>query len=128
MKVYVWTGDYRSYGSSQDLWGGNTIEVEVPDDFIGGGKTYDPVAKVWITDPPHVPTHEDYVHEAENERQRRIDEANAIMADWVIDLQLGMISDEDKAKLILWRQYVKDVKATSTENAPDVNWPPKPQN
>lgn len=126
MIIYVWKGDYRSYGFSPELWGGNVISVEVPDNFSGGNKTYNPETGNWITDQPYVPTHEDRVREAEMERQRLIDEANAIMADWLIDLQLGMISDEDKAKLILWRQYVKDVKATDISSAPEVLWPEKP--
>ncbi|MEX3020226.1 tail fiber assembly protein [Kluyvera sp. STS39-E] len=126
MIIYVSTDNYRSISYSP-IPGWETIQVEVPDNFSGGNKTYNPETGNWITDPPYVPTHEDYVREAESERQRLIDSANTVMEDWIIDLQLGVISDDDRAKLLAWRQYVKDVKAVDTSSAPNVIWPDTPE-
>ena len=126
MIIYVSTDNYRSISYSP-IPGWSTIPVEVPDNFSGGNKTYNPETGNWVTDPPYVPTHEDYVRDAESERQRLTDSANTVMEDWIIDLQLGVISDDDRAKLLAWRQYVKDVKAVDTSSAPNVIWPDTPE-
>ncbi|ASG64592.1 hypothetical protein CEW81_16795 [Kluyvera genomosp. 3] len=42
------------------------------------------------------------------------------------DLLLGIISDEDKDKLITWRTYIKALEAVDTSSAPEINWPPTP--
>lgn len=128
MIIYIWKSDYRSYGFSHDLWGGNTLRVEVPDDFSGGNKTYNPDAGEWITDPPYVRTHEDDVREAEAYRRDLIAEAEKTMAGWVLDLQLGDITDDDLAKLKLWRAYVKKLDALELDAAPEIEWPPRPEN
>ncbi len=73
-----------------------------------------------------------YTDKAESERQKRLTEATVITADWLIDLQLGIISDEDKESLILWRTYTKllkelDLSAVSDENSYySIVWPDKP--
>ncbi|OAT52118.1 hypothetical protein M989_02655 [Kluyvera georgiana ATCC 51603] len=46
------------------------------------------------------------------------------MAGWILDL--GLISDEDKQKLIAWRLYVKALEALELDAAPDIEWPAKP--
>ncbi|ADO48139.1 tail fiber assembly protein [[Enterobacter] lignolyticus] len=125
--IYVWTGDFRSYGDSADLWGGSTIPVQVTDDFVGGAKTYYPETNIWVDDPPYVMTHEDHVLAAEVRRQQLITAANNTMDDWILDLQLGMISDADRSQLIIWRQYAKDLKALNLDSAPDINWPLVPE-
>lgn len=124
--IYVHTGDYRSYGSSPEIWGGNVIPVEVADDFSGGGKTYDPDSGRWIPDPPYVRTHEDDVRDAETYRRNLIAEAEKTMAGWILDLNLGLISEEDKQKLIAWRLYVKALDALELDAAPEIEWPPVP--
>lgn len=126
MIIYVWKGDYRSYGFSQDVWGGNVISVEVPDNFSSGNKTYIPETGEWITDPPYVRTHEDDVRDAETYRRNLIAQAEKTMAGWVLDLNLGLISEEDKQKLIAWRLYVKELDALELDAAPEIEWPPVP--
>lgn len=129
MIIYVWKGDYRSYGFSPDVWGGNVIPVEVPDNFSGGNKTYNPETGEWITDLPYVPTHEDHVREAENMRQQLIDEANDFInsKQWPSKLALGRLSDADKAEYNLWLDYMDALDAIDTSTAPDIQWPAKPQ-
>ncbi|EOV0985542.1 tail fiber assembly protein [Edwardsiella piscicida] len=77
-----------------------------------------------IVNPP--PTHEELVMQAEAYRQSLLDEANAVTADWRTELALGVISDVDKATLIVWMEYIKAVKAVDTSTAPDISWPSKP--
>ncbi|HAV8470759.1 TPA: tail fiber assembly protein, partial [Escherichia coli] len=46
---------------------------------------------------------------------------------WQTELQLGIISDDDKASLINWLSYIKDIQAVDTSSAPDINWPESPE-
>lgn len=80
-----------------------------------------------FTPPPQpVKTRDELIADAEQGKQSRLAHANAVTADWRTDLLLGTISDDDKAKLVLWMQYIKDVKAVNTSLAPDINWPVQP--
>ncbi len=45
---------------------------------------------------------------------------------WQNELMLGIISDEDKASLILWLQYIKALQAVDTSTAPDIR-PTQPE-
>lgn len=82
----------------------------------------------WVTDVAAM-----YSDKAEAERQGLLTEANATIKDWLIDLQLGIISDEDKEALILWRTYIKSVKELNLSAVTDevsyngIVWPVKPQ-
>ncbi len=127
MIIYVSTANYRDY-SFAPIEGWPTIPVEVPDDFSGGNKTYNPETGDWITDPPYVPTHEDHVRDAEAERQRLIGEANDFInsKQWPAKLALGRLSDADKAKYNLWLDYIDALDAIDSSTAPDIDWPPKP--
>ncbi|QLZ40622.1 tail fiber assembly protein [Citrobacter sp. RHBSTW-00127] len=79
---------------------------------------------VWVDKP--APTHEELVEQAEAKRQSLLDEANIITADWRTELALGIINDDDRAKLTEWMKYIKAVKAIDTSTAPDVIWPVPP--
>ncbi|EKF7118222.1 tail fiber assembly protein [Citrobacter freundii] len=78
----------------------------------------------WVDKP--APTHEELVEQVEAKRQSLLDEANIITTDWRTELALGIINDDDKAKLTEWMKYIKAVKAVDTSTAPDVIWPEKP--
>lgn len=127
MIIYVSTANFRDY-SFAPIDGWSTLPVEVSDGFSGGNKTYNPESGEWITDPPYVRTHEDDVRDAETCRHNLIAEAEKTMAGWILDLNLGLISEEDKQKLIAWRLYVKALDALVLDAAPEIEWPPRPQN
>ncbi|ELO1869751.1 tail fiber assembly protein [Escherichia coli] len=75
-----------------------------------------------IINPP--PTHEQLIQAAENERQRLLSAADAIMLDWRTELMLGEISDANRAKLSAWLLYKNQVKAVDVTTDPEhVNWP-----
>ncbi|AFI90951.1 tail assembly chaperone [Pectobacterium parmentieri] len=125
--IYVFTSDYRSFASTADVVG-KTILVQVSDDFVGGAKTYNAERNEWIDDPQYKPTQEDLILKAEFERLRLIDNAKAVMSDWMDDLQLGIIEENEKTSLADWREYIKNLKAIDTSVAPDIEWPSEPNN
>lgn len=73
-----------------------------------------------------------YATKAESRRQSLLTSANATIADWRTDLQLDVISDEDKASLIKWMAYIKALKALNFSTLKteadynSTNWPPLP--
>ena len=80
----------------------------------------------WVADPAYIRTHEDDVRDAERKRAELMQEAEQVMSEWKLDLALGLISEEDKQKLIAWRLYVKELDALELDAAPEIEWPPVP--
>ncbi|HEO8445151.1 TPA: tail fiber assembly protein [Yersinia enterocolitica] len=62
---------------------------------------------------------------AEQKKFRLLAEASEITQDWNTDLLLGIIIDDDKAKLIAWRGYIKALNAVDTSSV-EINWPTPP--
>ena len=78
-----------------------------------------------IINPP--PTHEQLIQAAENEQQRLLAAADAIMLDWRTELMLGEISDANRGKLSAWLAYKNEVKTWDIKTDPEnVNWPVPP--
>lgn len=69
---------------------------------------------------------------AEAERQRRLDAANRITADWRVELMLGTLSGEDKTSLAAWMAFIKALKALDFTGVTDeasfeaIDWPAQP--
>ncbi|MGV4148097.1 tail fiber assembly protein [Citrobacter freundii] len=81
---------------------------------------------VWIDIP--APTREELILTAENERQRLLKQADAVMLDWRTELMLGEISDANRAKLSAWLAYKNEVKSVDVTTDPEhVNWPVIPE-
>lgn len=78
----------------------------------------------WVDVPPPTPTQ--YVQVADAQKVSLLSNANSITDDWRTELALGIISDEDKASLISWMQYIKVVRSVDTSTAPNIAWPKKP--
>ncbi|WP_289367600.1 tail fiber assembly protein [Pantoea stewartii] len=64
---------------------------------------------------------------AEKHREDILNSIDKTISDWKIELLLGDISDNDKAKLSAWMAYKSAVKAVDVSTAPEVNWPQKPE-
>lgn len=80
---------------------------------------------VWIDIP--APTKEELILTAENERQRLLKQADAVMLDWRTELMLGEISDANRGKLSAWLAYKNEVKTWDIKTDPEnVNWPVPP--
>lgn len=80
--------------------------------------------KKWVVDEDA--QHAADVVAAEQQKAALLAEAQETISFWQTELQLGIISDEDKASLITWMNYIKELKAVGTSTAPDVIWPTLP--
>jgi len=65
----------------------------------------------------------DLVAYAEAEKGQKLSLATVTISLWQTELQLGIISDEDKASLIAWLAYIKALKNTDISNPSNINWP-----
>lgn len=81
--------------------------------------------KKWVTDTDA--QHAADVETADQKKAALLAQAQGKISLWQTELQLGIISDEDKESLIAWIGYIKAVTATDTSTAPDIEWPLHPQ-
>ncbi|QLV84958.1 tail fiber assembly protein [Enterobacter cloacae] len=106
--------------------------VSLPGDYPVGTTTLAPATPYdtwngseWVTDIEA--QHAAEVDAAEQQKAALLLEAQATISLWQTELQLGIISGEDKASLIAWMNYIKAVQAVDTSKAPDITWPDKPE-
>ncbi|MGL6118500.1 tail fiber assembly protein [Plesiomonas sp.] len=78
----------------------------------------------WVDKPPL--TYDELVQIAEIEKQNLLLNTQQTISLWQTQLQLGIISDENKNKLTEWVKYIEAVQAVDTSAAPNITWPPKP--
>lgn len=81
--------------------------------------------KKWVTDTAARQASE--VAQAEAQRVLLLDNADVIMRDWRDELDLGVISDSDRVKLVAWLDYKKQLKALDTTQSPPLIWPDEPE-
>lgn len=79
----------------------------------------------WVTDTNA--QHAADVEVANQQKAALLAEAQQTISLWQTELQLGIISDEDKTSLIAWMNYIKAVQAVDTSTAPDIIWPTPPE-
>lgn len=79
----------------------------------------------WVTDSDE--QHAANVAAAEQQKTNLLNAANSKISLWQTELQLGIISDDDKAALIAWIGYIKAVQAVDTSTAPEITWPEQPK-
>jgi len=79
----------------------------------------------WVIDPAEEKAA--IISEASKHQAALIAEANNITQAWQTQLRLNMITDKDKASLVLWMKFVQDVQSVNIQAAPNINWPKKPQ-
>lgn len=104
---------------------GESVIVSLPGDYPEGTTTLAPATPYdkwngseWVTDTEA--QHAADVETAEQQKAALLLEAQATISLWQTELQLGIISDEDKASLIAWMNYIKAVQAVDTSKAPDI--------
>lgn len=74
-----------------------------------------------------------YDQKAEELRQSYLNQAYEQINDWRTELQLGTISDEDRAALARWMAYISQVKKMelpvikNKAEFDDIKWPEKPE-
>lgn len=110
---------------------GEEVEITATGDYPQGTTTVAPPGPYvtwngneWITDTEAKHTAD--VEAAEQQRASLLAEAQETIGFWQTELQLGIISDEDKASLVAWMKYIKSVQVTDTSKAPAIIWPIKP--
>ena len=111
---------------------GEAVIISAPGDYPEGTTTLEPSTlydtwngNEWVTDMEAQHTAD--VEAAEQQKAALLAEAQTTISLWQTELQLGIISDEDKASLIAWMKYIKTVQAVDTSKAPDITWPDKPE-
>ena len=81
-----------------------------------------------------LPVPVNWQQQAETQRQNLLADAQNTTSGWATDLALGIISDEDKEKLIAWRLYIRTLNVLDLSNITDeasytaIVWPELPQN
>lgn len=111
---------------------GEAVLISAPGDYPEGTTTLAPSTPYdtwsggeWVTDAKA--QHAADVKEAEQQKAALLLEAQTTISLWQTELQLSIISDEDKASLISWMKYIKAVQAVDTSKVPDISWPDKPE-
>lgn len=127
--------DRDIYEASANGWPTDAVMVSV-DDYIklfdgqANGRIIaaDDSGRPVLTDPAI-----DWQARGEQKRQDLLTTASEVTADWRTELQLGMISDVDKASLIEWMAYIKALRSLDLSNISDegalglIAWPSKPK-
>jgi len=128
--------DFRElYEASANGWPDDAIAVSAADyaNLLQGQSagriiTADSDGQPILTDPVI-----DWQERAEQQRKNHIATANETTADWRTELQLGVISDDEKSALVIWMAYIRalkalDLTAIDSEAAFDaVEWPAMPE-
>lgn len=111
---------------------GEAVIISAPGDYPDDTTTLAPPTPYdtwngseWVTDTKA--QHAADVEAAEQQKAALLAEAQTTISLWQTELQLGIISDEDKASLIAWMKYIKAVQVVDTSKAPDITWPDKPE-
>ncbi|MFS9773383.1 tail fiber assembly protein [Enterobacter chuandaensis] len=111
---------------------GQPVNITAPGDYAVGVTTIAPSTAYdrwngseWVTDKNAQKSGQ--VKEAEQKKSALLTETQSAISLWQTELQLGIISDDDKASLIIWMKYIQALNAIDTSAAPDIEWPERPE-
>ncbi|TGC21795.1 tail fiber assembly protein [Escherichia sp. E1130] len=131
LKAWEYVADHRGetvYSTET----GEEVSITAPGDYPEKTTTLAPSTPYdtwngseWVTDTKA--QHAADVEAAEQQKTALLSGGQATISLWQTELQLGIISDEDKTSLIVWMHYIKAVQAVDTSKAPDIIWPDKPE-
>jgi len=130
LKAWEYVADHRGetvYSTET----GDEVSITAPGDYpekittLAPSTPYDTWnGSEWVTDTEA--QHAADVEAAEQRKSALLTKAQATISIWQTELQLGSISDEDKASLITWMKYIKAVQVVDTLKAPKIKWPAAP--
>ncbi|ENJ3284717.1 tail fiber assembly protein [Escherichia coli] len=110
---------------------GQPVEITSPGEYADNVTTIAPSTPYdrwngseWVTDEDAQKSGQ--VMEAQQKKAVLLAEAQSTISLWQTELQLGIISDDDKASLIAWMKYIQSLNTVETSTAPDVEWPKRP--
>ncbi len=111
---------------------GQPVEMTALGDYPASATTVAPLTAYdcwngseWVTDEDAQKAGQ--VTAAQQKKASMLAEAQSTISLWQIELQLGIISDDDKASLIAWMKYIQALNVVDTSTAPDIEWPVKPE-
>ena len=111
---------------------GQPVEITLPGEYADNVTTIAPSTpydrwngSTWVTDEDAQKSGQ--VMEAQQKKAALLAEAQSTISLWQTELQLGIISDDDKANLIAWLKYIQALNAVDTSTTPDIEWPVKPE-
>ncbi|EHP6154280.1 TPA: tail fiber assembly protein [Escherichia coli] len=111
---------------------GKPVKITTPGDYADDVTTIAPSTPYdrwngseWVMDADAQKSGQ--VLEAEQQKFALLAEAQSTISLWQTELQLGIISDDDKVSLIAWMKYIQALNAVDTSTAPDIEWPLKPE-
>ncbi|EFO0123411.1 tail fiber assembly protein [Escherichia coli] len=111
---------------------GQPVEITELGDYPASATTIKPLTPYdrwngseWVTDADAQKIGQ--ALEAEQKKSAMLADAQSTISLWQTELQLGIISDDDKASLIAWMKYIQALNAVDTSTAPDIEWPVKPE-
>lgn len=112
-------------GSYVYLYKGELIPSEIkPDQY----HSWDSSEKKWVmSEEAMIQKKNDEVNIATEKKRQLISEINSQTQLLQTQLILGLISENDKALLIDWMNYLKDIQAVDVSTAPDIIWPASPK-
>lgn len=115
-----------------DTQTGQPVEITSPGEYADNVTTIAPSTpydrwngSAWVTDKDAQKSGQ--VMEAKQKKAALLAEAQSTISLWQTELQLGIISDDNKASLIAWMKYIQALNAADTSTAPDIEWPVKPE-
>ncbi|MCR1301097.1 MULTISPECIES: tail fiber assembly protein [unclassified Enterobacter] len=115
-----------------DTTTGQPIHITAPGDYADNVTTIAPSTPYdkwngseWVTDENALKNGQ--IREAERKKSALLAGAQSTISLWQTELQLGIISDDDKASLITWMKYIRALNAVDTATAPFIEWPVKPE-
>ena len=110
---------------------GEVVLISAPGEYPANTTTLVPTTAYdtwngseWVTDTEA--QHAADVEAAEQQKAALLLEAQAAISLWQTELQLGILSDKDKASLILWLAYIKELQVVVPDTAPNIKWPTPP--
>lgn len=128
---WCYVTDYRGE-TVYDTKTGQPVELTSLGDYPDNVTTIEPLTPYdrwngsgWVTDTNAQKSGQ--VAAAEQKKASLLTEAKGTIGLWQTELQLGIISDDDKASLIAWMKYIQALNAVDTSTAPDIEWPVKPE-
>lgn len=114
-----------------DTASGQPVQITEPGDYPANVTPLKPASafdcwdgKKWVLDEAAQKAAQQAA--AQSEKAQRLKDAQERISLWQTQLQLGIISDEDKNALLAWVKYIQALQAVDISGAPDVAFPPQP--
>lgn len=124
MIIFGNDADFDTFDFTQS-YGDSAIGIRLPEVYdVQMGYKYE--NGEFIAPPPPEPTHDELVSQAELQKSELIRSANAVFLEWQTRLLLDIATPDQKQAVTDWVSYVDQVRAVNTQQAPDIDWPEKP--